>query len=134
MEKTGRQIILALALCLVVGQVASGAGGVEWTTIGRGALVGSVAYPDGCAVDVTLDGRQVMFTAVMDGHAEVVSYLLPCAGGVDLLTVRANGRTVHLITEETTCGVDHWRYVIPDEMQGLNGAGYQYFLPYVAGN
>lgn len=122
-------VVMVVAI-LAVGLRAWAQATVEQNTIGYGSLVGSVAYPDGNAVDVTLDGDVVTFTAIMDGRMETVSYSLPCPGGADRLTVRASGRVVHLITEEETCGVDHWRYRIPDEMHDLTEGG-QYFLPFV---
>jgi len=94
---------------------------IEWYYVGEGVLLGAIAYPDGSAVDITLRGSEMRFTAIMpDGMTHVTSLAVSCGGGIDEATVRANGRAVHVIAVESSCGVEHYRYWIPGGMSGLN--------------
>ncbi len=94
--------------------------GIEQTFVGDGILVGSVAYPDGGAVDVILThDDQAQFLAVLaDGGTKSAMALLPCAA--ERAVMQAGGRVVHLVTEGA-CGIYHWRWEIPEGMWGLNG-------------
>jgi len=101
---------------------------VEWSYVDGGALLGSIAYPDGAAVDVTLNGNEIRFTAILpSGTHHTTSMSAVCASGIDSAVVTANGRAVHLVTQEASCGVEHYRYWIPDEMRDLKER--QVFIP-----
>ncbi len=113
-------IISAVLMFCFVGVVRGG--GAEWFVIdGGGELLGSVAYPDGGFVDVTLNAGKLRFTSVSaSGERSRAAFMTVCSE-IDSATVTANGRFVHLITSGESCNVDHWRYRIPDEMVGLDG-------------
>lgn len=124
-----KKIIIPIVFCLLVAGVAFAGGTVKQTFSGDGALVGTFAYPDGGAVDVTLDGNQAQFVAILpDGMVRRTPIILSCAATRAIATT--NGRFVHLVTEGA-CGVYHWGWEIPDEMRGLNSV--RIFAPMVAG-
>lgn len=104
---------------------------------GMGILVGSVAYSDGGAVDVVVYGRQVQITAIFaETQVAVTRFPLTCSDGTAQLMVTAAGRAVHLIAEgenQESCGVDHYRYWLPDGMVGLEEGRSVVFVPVVMG-
>lgn len=122
-----------LYLVAMVALLAVAAGGmVEVFWIDSGIVVDSIAYRDGGAVDITLDGNWFRFVAVKsDGRVESVSQLMPCVGDLGMVVVRANGRYVHLVVEDI-CGVHHLRYELPEGMVGLKQQYYS-LLPLIGG-
>lgn len=119
-----------LVMVFVLRSVALADTTAEQTFTGSGVLIGTFAYPDGGAVDVTLDGNTAQFLAILpDGMTQASPpIILSCAA--TRTTARANGRTVHFVAEGA-CGVYHWRWEIPEQMRGLGGA--QIFAPMVGG-
>lgn len=127
MKKIGYGVMVLALLAVAAGGV------VEVFWIDSGRVVDSIAYPDGGAVDITLSGNWFQFTAVRaDGRVESVVQPVVCVGDLGAMTVRANGRYVHLVVEDV-CGVHHLRYELPGGMVGLDRQHYS-FLPQIGGD
>lgn len=102
---------------------------IEWFKIDDGMLIGSIAYPDGAAVDITLNGSDLRFTAISDNGARQTVSMVICADEIDSAVVVANGRAVHLVIQSEPCGVEHYRYWIPSEIRNLRE--HQVFMPMI---
>jgi hypothetical protein len=116
----------ALSLALLV---VTTLGTIEWSYVDEGVLLGSIAYPDGAAVDITLSGNDLRFTAILqDGTRQPSTMSVVCATGIDSAIVTANGRAVHLVAQGD-CGVEHYRYWIPGGVRDLKER--QVFFPII---
>jgi hypothetical protein len=125
------RIVLAAALCFTLCQVVGAERLlIERFVVGDRILIDCIAYPDGGAVDVMTDETSVWFVAVMaDGTVhETWSSMGRCKP--DRVVARALGRAVHLVTYGAGCDVQHFRYWIPDGMQGL-AERHQSFMPVI---
>lgn len=133
MKKKRLALTLVLILSGIAWRSAIASGLVERFSMGRGRLIGSVAYPDGGAVDVIIYGEMnVRFAAVSASGQYPELMDVGICMDTERIIVTASGRAVHLATEGPSCGVEHWRYWIPDEMTGLQGR-YEFFIPLVTG-
>jgi len=124
-----KRVIASLILAVVIG----GGSTIEPYLIDSGddgVILGMVAYPDGSAIDVTLDGNEITFSAILaDGTRQMASMTTACEGGIVFAAVQASGRAVHLLAQHDGCGVKHYRYWIPTDMPGLSM--YQAFTPLI---